>query len=72
MAGLQPSEGRMMIDLVVWAQYINVRDTQTHIQPLRQLSRHSNSCPNALLQEAKMMQKVVFCRSKFLTCLKFL
>jgi len=28
MAGLQSGEGRMMIDLV-WAQYINVTDTQT-------------------------------------------
>jgi len=27
MAGLQSSEGRMMIDSVVWAQYINVTDT---------------------------------------------
>jgi len=29
MAGLQSGEGRMMIDSVVWAQYINVTDTQT-------------------------------------------
>jgi len=29
MAGLQYGEGRMMIDSVVWAQYINVTDTQT-------------------------------------------
>jgi len=27
--GLQSSEGRMMIDSVVWAQYINVTDRQT-------------------------------------------
>jgi len=29
MAGLQSGEGRMMIEPVVWAQYINVTDTQT-------------------------------------------
>jgi len=44
MAGLQSGEGRMMIDLVVCAQYINVTDIQTHRQP----RRHSNSGPNAL------------------------
>jgi len=33
MAGLQCAEGRMIIDLVVWAQYINVIDTLTHKQP---------------------------------------
>jgi len=27
MAGLHSREGRMMIDSVVWAQYINVTDT---------------------------------------------
>jgi len=29
MVGLQSGEGRMMIDLVVWAQYINATDAQT-------------------------------------------
>jgi len=29
MAGLQSGEGRIMIDSVVWAQYINMTDTQT-------------------------------------------
>jgi len=29
MAGLQSREGRMMIDSVVWAQYINVTDRHT-------------------------------------------
>jgi len=29
LAGLQYCEGRMMTDSVVWAQYINVTDTQT-------------------------------------------
>jgi len=28
MAGLQSGEGRMMIDSVIWAQYINVTDRQ--------------------------------------------
>jgi len=32
-SGLQSSEGRMMIDSVVWAQYINVTDTQTATSP---------------------------------------
>jgi len=35
MAGLQSSEGRMMIDSVIWAQYINVSDTQTATSPLQ-------------------------------------
>jgi len=30
MAGLQSGEGRMTIDSVVWAQYVNVTDTQTY------------------------------------------
>jgi len=34
MAGLQAGESRMMIDSVVWAQYINVPDAQTDRQPL--------------------------------------
>jgi len=29
MARLQSGEGRMMIDSVIWAQHINVTDTQT-------------------------------------------
>jgi len=29
MAELQSDEGRMMIDSVVWTQYVNVTDTQT-------------------------------------------
>jgi len=41
LAGLQYDEGRMMIDSVVWAQYINVTDTQTDTQP----RRHSKSRP---------------------------
>jgi len=32
-AGLQSGEGSMMIDSVVWAQYINVTDTQTATSP---------------------------------------
>jgi len=49
MAGLQSGEGRMIIDSVVWAQYINVTDTHTDTHP----RRHSNSRPNALQQAAK-------------------
>jgi len=37
MAKLQSGEGRMMIDSVVWTQYINVTDTLTYRQP----GRHS-------------------------------
>jgi len=33
MAGLQSGEGRIVIDSVVWAQYINVTDTQSHTSP---------------------------------------
>jgi len=44
MAGLQSHEGHMMIDSVVWAQYINVTDTQTATQPPRDI----NSRPNTL------------------------
>jgi len=33
MAGLQSGAGRMMIDSVVWAQHINVTDTQTATSP---------------------------------------
>jgi len=33
MARLQSDEGCMMIDLVIWAQYINVTDTQTATSP---------------------------------------
>jgi len=47
-AGLQFREGRTMIDSVVWAQYINVSDTQTDRQTILQPRRHSNSRPNAL------------------------
>jgi len=31
MAGIQSSEGRMIIDSVVWAQYINVTDSHITI-----------------------------------------
>jgi len=39
----------MMIDLVDWAQYINVTDTQTHRQP----RRHSKCYANAPRRAAK-------------------
>jgi len=38
MSGLQSGEGRMMIDSIVWAQYINVTGTQPR--------RHSTGRPN--------------------------
>jgi len=51
MAGLQSGEGRMMIDSVVWAQYISVTDRRTYTQP----RRHSNSRRNALRRAAKLV-----------------
>jgi len=48
MTGLQSGEGRMMIDSVVWAQHINVTDTQTGKQTDRQTDRHiaiANAAP---------------------------
>jgi len=47
MAGLQSGEDRMMIDSVVWAQYVT--DTQPHRQPRRQ----SKCRANALRRAAK-------------------
>jgi len=45
-AGLQYGEGRMMISSVVWAQYINVTDTQHNsLQTDRQPRRHSKCRP---------------------------
>jgi len=43
MAGLQSGEGRMMIDSVVWAQYINVTDRQTdsHVAIANVAPKHS-------------------------------
>jgi len=32
MAGIQPGEAHIVIDSVVWAQYINATDTQTDKQ----------------------------------------
>jgi len=52
--GRQAGEGRMIIDSVVWKQYINVTDTQTATQP----RRHSNSPPNALRRAAKMVEQI--------------
>jgi len=59
MAGLQFGEGRMMIDSVVWTQYINV---QTHRQTDRQPRRHSNCRSNALYREAKIGEIHKKCR----------
>jgi len=48
MAGLQSAEGRMMIDSVAWAQYINTTDTQTAMPHC-----DSNSRPNTLHSDVK-------------------
>jgi len=45
MAGLKSGKGRMMIDSVVWAQYINVTDT--HRQPRRHNKCHANALHHA-------------------------
>jgi len=50
MAGLQFGDGRMMIDSVVWTQYINVTDRQTD----RQTRRHSKCRANALRRAAEI------------------
>jgi len=43
--GIRSGKGRTMSDSVVWAQYINVTDRQTHRQP----RRRSNRRPNAVV-----------------------
>jgi len=53
MAGLQSDESRMMIDSVVWAQYINVTDTQTAKQTNKQTHHRSKGLANALRQAGK-------------------
>jgi len=54
MAGLQSGEGRMMVDSVIWAQYINMR--HTHRQP----RRHGKCRANALRRAAKIGTKLHF------------
>jgi len=49
MAELQAGESRTMIDSVIWAQYINVTNTETDRQP----RRHNKGCANALRRTAK-------------------
>jgi len=48
-------EGRIMIDSIVWAQYVNATDTQT--QTHRQPRRHSKCRANALRRAAKIREK---------------
>jgi len=55
MTGIQSGEGRMLIDSVIWAQYINVTDMQTATQP----RRDSNSRLDALRSGSKNSTK--FC-----------
>jgi len=50
MAGLQSGDDGMMIDSVVWAQYVDVTDIAT------QSRRHSNRRANALRQAAKTVK----------------
>jgi len=54
MAELQSGEGRTMIDSVVWAQYVNVTNTQTATQP----RRDSNSRPNEVRSGDNMNRSV--------------
>jgi len=70
MAGLQSGEGRMMIDSVVWAQYINVTYTwHTAAYADRQPRRHSKCRPVALRRSSqKDFQLSYFVISSLLTC----
>jgi len=60
MAGLQSGEGRMMIDSVVWAQYINVTDrhTDSHVAIANAARRcaqcHKNST-NVINKRTKLL-----------------
>jgi len=58
--GLQYGEGRMMIDSVVWAQYINVTDTQTDTQTHRQPRRRSKWSANAWRRAARIVEVRIF------------
>jgi len=55
---LQSGKGRIMIDSVVWAQYMNVTDTQTDRQTDRQPRRHSKCRVNVGRQ--KQAAKVIW------------
>jgi len=59
MAGRQSGEGRMMIDSVVWAQYINVTDRQTdrHVAIANSMPIHW--CRVAKWQKSQTNQKWV-------------
>jgi len=68
MAGLQSGEDRIMIDSVVWAQYINVTDTQTdsHVAianaaPTRQKCRQCTpvSLDEMMIQQQEIGQEMV-------------
>jgi len=55
MAGLQSGEGQMiMINSVVWAQYINVTDTQTDRETNSNVAITNAVPANALRQGAKV------------------
>jgi len=51
MAGLQSDEGRMMITLVVWAQYIRMTDRQT--------DRQTRAIANAAATHWRRVAKIV-------------
>jgi len=56
MPGLQSGKGRMMIDSVVWAQYINVTDTETD----RQIDSHvaiANAAPTHCVGQQKTVHR---------------
>jgi len=56
MAGLQSGKGYMMIDSVIWAQYINVTD--------RQPRHHSKCHSNALCRVANTARNIKDCDIK--------
>jgi len=63
-AGLQSGVSRMMIDSVVWAQYINVTNTAT--QTATQPRRYSNSPLMHFVLAAKIHKDLVDCTRCFL------
>jgi len=64
MAGLRPGEGRMMIDSVVWAQQINVTDTQTATSPYKMSCQRTASSSNKIIRKSCTEWHTGFCPSE--------
>jgi len=69
MAGLQVGEGRMMIDSVVWAQYINV--THSHVAMTWQTHCHV-AVANAAPTHCVGRQKWIFVKRLYGTICHFI